>query len=171
MSNNKANGWQKAQTVAQYLQVGIVAFSAFFIWSQLRQQKMLFDQQVKLSRAANTQTLVNLITPLNLKVTDPQMAELWVKGLDGIDKEPDLKKREIQRAQYESLIASNMIFYENVFSQYQAGLLNEDIYNGWDKDLAAFIQQHKIGKLWDKHKDLYRKDFSDRVDQIIASQK
>jgi hypothetical protein len=171
MSDNKANGWQKAQTIAQYVQVGIVAVSAFFVLSQLRQQKLLFDQQVKLSRAANTQALVNLITPLNLKLTDPQMAELWVKGLDGIEEEPDLTKREIQKAQYESLVASNMIFYENVFSQYRAGLLDEDIYNGWDKDLAAFIEEHKIAKVWGNDKDLYRKDFSDRVDQIIASQK
>lgn len=171
MSDNKANGWQKASTIAQYLQVTIVVISACLIYSQLRQQRLLFDQQVKLNRAANTQAFVSLITPLNLKVTDPQMAELWVKGLDGIEQVSDPKQRAIEKEQYGSLIASNMIFYENVFSQYRAGLLDEDIYNGWDKDLADFIQRHKIAKVWDQRKDLYRKDFSDHVDQIIASQK
>lgn len=171
MSNNQANGWQKAQTIAQCFQVAIVTCSAILIFSQLRQQKLLFDQQVKLSRAANTQALVNLITPLNLKVTDPQMAALWVKGLEGIEKEPDVNKREIETAQYESLAASNMIFYENVFSQHQAGLLDDDIYDGWDKDLKDFIKEHKIAKLWDRQKDLYREDFQKHVDQIIASLK
>lgn len=157
--------------MAAYLQVIVVGFSLFFIWSQLRQQKLQLAQQTKLSRAANTQTLVDLITPLNLRATDRGMTELWVKKDDGIDKVSDVKERDIEREQYWTLLASYMVFYENAYSQCRAGLLDEDIYNGWDKDLAVFIEEHQIAKHWDKWKDLYRKDFSDHVYQIIASPK
>jgi hypothetical protein len=57
-----------------------------------------------------------------------------------------------------------------VYSQYRAKLLDEEIYQGWDKDLAFFIEKHQIAKHWDEWKDLYRKDFSDHVYQIIKSQ-
>lgn len=70
--------------------------------------------------------------------------------------------------QYETLLASNMVFYENAFSQYRAGLLDQELYDGWDKDLSGFIEEREIALHWDKWKNLYRKDFSDHVDQIIA---
>ena len=170
MTPQPPSGWQKAQTIATCTQVVIVAFSGFLIFNQLRQQKLQLAQQVNPSRAANTQTLTNLITPLNLKLTDRQMAELWVKGFDGIEKVADKNERAIQREQYHALVASNMVFYENVYSQYRAGLLDYEIYQGWDRDLADFIQEHKIAKYWDEWKRLYRNDFGQRVDEIIQSQ-
>jgi hypothetical protein len=178
MCTHTVSRWEKAATIAVFLEILIVAVSAGFIWAQLRQQKLQliqqtqqFDQQLKLSRAANTQSLVDLITPLNLRVTDREMAALWVKGFDGIDKVSNEQERDIQRQQYQSLLASNMVFYENVYSQYRAGLLDEEIYKGWDQDLAIFIEAHRIADRWDPWKKLYRKDFSDHVDQIIANQK
>ena len=165
-----ANRWQKAQTIATWVQVIIVVVSVYLIRSQLNQQKLYLAQQANLSRAANTQALVNLITPLNLKITDRAMAELWVKGDDGIDKVSDVTEREIQREQYHTLVASNLVFYENVYTQFCEGLLVKDIYQGWDKDLAAFIERHKIARRWNELKELYRKDFSDHIDQIIAAQ-
>jgi hypothetical protein len=170
MTPQPVSGWQKAQTIATCTQVVIVAFSGYFIFNQLRQQKLQLAQQVNLSRAANTQTLTSLITPLNLKLTDRQIAELWVKGFDGIDKVADENERAIQREQYHALVASNMVFYENVYSQYRAGLLDPEIYQGWDRDLADFIQKHKIARYWDEWKRLYRNDFAQRVDEIIQSQ-
>jgi len=128
MCNHKVSCWEKASTVATFLELLVVVVSLWFIGYQLQQQQVQLDQQVKLSRAANTQTLVDLITPLNLKVTDRGMAELWVKKDGGIDKVSDVKEREIQKEQYWTLIASYMIFYENAYSQFRAGLLDEDIY-------------------------------------------
>jgi hypothetical protein len=177
MCSHTTSRWEKAATIAVYLEILIVAVSAGFIWAQLRQQKLQliqqtqqFEQQLKLSRAANTQSLVELITPLNLRVTDREMAALWVKGFDGIDKIANAEEREIQSEQYQSLLASNMVFYENVYSQFCAGLLDEEIYKGWDQDLGVFIEAHNIAPRWDAWKKLYRKDFSDRVDEIIACQ-
>jgi hypothetical protein len=171
MTPQPVSGWQKASTIATWVQVTIVAFSGLMIWNQLRQQKLQLAQQVNLSRAANTQMLASLITPLNLKVTDRNVAELWVKGFDGINKIKDPTERQIQTEQYHSLLASNMVFYENVYTQYKAGLLDPEIYNGWDKDLAAFIQKHKLAGYWDEWKDLYRADFAARVSEIIETQK
>lgn len=64
-----------------------------------------------------------------------------------------------------------MVFYENVYSQYRANLLDEQIYKGWDRDLAIFIEKHRIADQWGPWKKLYRKDFSNHVDEIILCQK
>jgi uncharacterized protein with von Willebrand factor type A (vWA) domain len=178
MSNQNVPFWQKASWMAACVQVVVVGFNLFFISSQLRQQKLQLaqqtvqlDQQVKLNRAANTQALVNLVTPLNLKVTERGMAELWLKGENGIDQISDVKERAIQMEQYQSLVVSYMVLYENAYSQYRNGLLDKEIYEGWDKDLEGFIEDHEIAKHWDQWQDAYRKDFSDHVFEIIRRQK
>lgn len=171
MCNHTVSRWEKASTVATFLQLLVVGVSLVFIAYQMQQQKLQLDQQVKLSRAANTQALVNLVTPLNLKVTERGMAELWVKGEDGIDKVSDVKERDIQKEQYETLVISYMVLYENAYSQYRSGLLDKEIYDGWDKDLEGFIEDHEIEKHWDQWQDAYRKDFSDHVYEIIRRQK
>lgn len=170
MSPKKVSGWEKASTVATFLQLLVVGISLLFIGYQLRQQKLQLDQQVKLSRAANTQSLVDLVTPLNLKVTERGMADVWVKGEDGINKVSNPVEREIEKQEYASMIGSYLDFYENAYWQYRNGLLDENIYNGWDKDLADFIEERKMAKHWDEYRDVYNKEFSDHVYEIIKSQ-
>jgi hypothetical protein len=164
MSDEEVSSWQKASTIANYLEVAAVVISLGIIIFQLH-------QQTKLSRAANAQSLVNLITPLNLKVTEREMAELWVKGEAGIDQLSDKQEQLVQRERYEQLLASYMTFYENVYSQNEAGLLDPQVYSAWDKDLASFIEAQKLKQHWNEWKGSYRKDFSDHVDQIIRAQK
>src|SRR6185436_12110986 len=133
MCTNTTSIWEKIMTVATCLQVVAVVVSLYLIVRQLDQQTLQLDQQLKLSRATNIQSLVDLITPLNLRATENEMAEIWVKGDCGIARVSDEKARDIQREQYVTLVASYMVFYENVHSQYRAGLLDQDIYDGWDK--------------------------------------
>jgi len=40
MTPQPVSGWQKASTIATWVQVTIVAFSGLMIWNQLRQQKL-----------------------------------------------------------------------------------------------------------------------------------
>src|SRR5438128_3695797 len=164
MSNYMMSGWQKAATIATFIQLFVVGISLWFIGSQLKQQRML-------SRAANSQAIVGLATPLNLKVLDRSLSELWVKGDEGIEKVTDPQEQRVEKEQYETIIANYMTFYENVYSQHAEGLLDDKIYEGWDKDLANFIDETKMEKRWNKWKNSYRKDFSDHVDQIIAAKK
>jgi hypothetical protein len=163
MSNSKVSGWEKAATIAACIEAFVVAATLFFISFQVYQQK-------KLAKAANTQALVELITPLNLRTTDGEMTKLWVMGEDGINQVPDLKEREIMYERYSTLVSSFMVFYENAYSQCRDGLLDPEISEGWDKDLADFVEEHNIAKHWDEWKGLYRPGFQHRVSQIIAWQ-
>lgn len=168
MSNNTVPFLQKAAWAAACVQVVIVGFSGFLILSQLRQQKLNLDQQLKLSRAANTQTLAGLLAPLNLKLTDREMAELSVKGFNGINQITDPQEQAIQRERLEVLLASGMVFYENVYSQHLAGLLDQKIYEAWHRTLVGFLDAPGMEEFWNKRKKFYHKDFGDHVDQIFV---
>jgi hypothetical protein len=165
------SSWEKWSTVATLGQFIIVAVSLGFIWWQLQQQTAQLDQQLKLSRAANTQALVDLITPINLRLTDYEMAELWVMGDDGIKKIANAKSRKVKQEQYEDLLASHLIFYENTYSQFCHRLLEPEIYEGWDKDLASFLRERKLEAHWNQWRNLYHDDFRNHVDEIIEFQK
>jgi hypothetical protein len=115
--------------------------------------------------------LVDLITPLNLRLTDHEIADLWVRGYDGIQAIPNPRERKIKRQQYDSLIASQMVFYENVYSQFCEGLLEKEIYEGWDRDLADFIKDRALRVHWDGWKNLYRSGFREHVSEIIEFQR
>lgn len=163
--------WEKWSTVATVGQLLVVAISLGFIWWQLQEQTAQLDQQLKLSRAANTQALVDLITPINLKLTEPEMAELWVLGDEGIKKITNPKSRSVKQEQYANLVATHLVFYENVYTQFCHQLLDPEIYDGWDKDLASFIKDRRLEPHWNKSKDLYRSDFREHVDEILQFQK
>jgi len=65
--------------IATWVQSGAVLVSLIFIGYQVQ-------QQTSLSRAANVQTSVGLITPLNLKLAEPDMAKIWREGSEGFKK-------------------------------------------------------------------------------------
>ncbi|SRR6266446_8698133 len=157
--------WMKTQNaaIASWIQAVAVVVTLVFIAIQIR-------QQTNLSRAANVQASVGLITPLNLKLTEPEMAKVWVEGRHGWDQHVAPSEEEIRKEQYENLLVTYLVFYENVFSQNQEGLIDNEIYQGWDKDLEAFIKHQRVKEYWtSERKAKYRPEFRKRVDEIIAN--
>ncbi len=159
-SVSPTSGWEKASTIAQWFQALAVVISLIFIASQLQ-------QQAKLQSASNVQSLAELMTSLNLRLTEPHQAALWEFGVDEINKTADPRERAIKESEYLTLLATFLIFYENVYSQYQEGLLKKNIYLGWDRDLELLIRDHPIEKYWDDWKDAYQEDFRKHVDTIV----
>ncbi|HEX3145488.1 MAG TPA: hypothetical protein VHQ64_16055 [Pyrinomonadaceae bacterium] len=159
--HNKVSKWEKVSTFVTCLQLVVVIISVLLIRSQLR-------QQVDLNKFSNTQSLVGLVTPLDLRTTDPDIARLWVTGDEAIDKIADDTERRMKRHQYRQLVANYLVFYENVYSQHKNGVLDQEIYDGWMADLASFICEHKIARHWQDEREFYRTEFRNEVDKLIA---
>ena len=164
MSEQKTNRWQAISAITSMLQVILLTLSLFFIASQLR-------TQIRLSKAANTQAFVNQLTPVDLRVTDPEISTLWLNGKEGIDQNRRPSVKEIQENQYETLLATYLTFYENIYWQHEKELLDPEIFQAWDNDLASFVAEHKIGEDWDQWRCMYHKSFSDHVYGIIRETK
>jgi TRAP-type C4-dicarboxylate transport system permease small subunit len=116
--------WQVAASIATIIQAVVVIISLWLIWRQVQQQTVQIKQQTELTKIANTQALVGLSSPFNLElIKDAQMAALWVKGAEEYDNFDEVKKY-----QYESLLIWWLIFLENVYYQWNKGLLDQQAY-------------------------------------------
>jgi hypothetical protein len=164
MADHFTSSWDKASVIASLIQAVAVIVSLIFIAYQVR-------KQTKLSRAANMQALAGLISPLNLKLAeDRKLATLWLKGPPVPDVEFEVTEELLDEFQYTKLFATYLIFYENVFTQYQMGLLDEDVYDAWDKDLQAFLESFEtetLEKDWKERRDAYRSAFHQHIDDKI----
>lgn len=153
----------RAYRLATVLQLLVVVCSAILIYNQLKQQAML-------TRAANTQALVNLMSPLNLELArNGELAGLMLRGSKGFGKE--VTQEEVDEDRYTTMLASYLIFYENMYSQHEKKLLDDEIYAGWDKDLEAFVDKWSLEKYWDDWKQLYQPSFSEHVTGLVNAKK
>jgi hypothetical protein len=147
--------WEKRSQQATVLQTAVVVISLIIIWYQLR-------QQVRLTRAANTQAAVAQVMPLNLQlVQNREVNELWLKG----NREEQMS--DVERDRYLTLMDTFLIFYENLFWQHHNGLLDDNIYNAWDVDFKYFIRQTHLEKEWNRKRDAYHEEFRNHVDDLI----
>ncbi len=142
--------------IATILGVATIPISAFFIWLQLRQQTLL-------SKVTNTQTLVEISSPFNLAlIQDPKMAEYWVRGAEDYD-----KYDRIEKYQYKSLLFWWLVLHENIFFQWQSGMLDETIYHSWNLDLKKFAK-FQLSTRWEELKTSFQASFVQHVDSMIT---
>jgi hypothetical protein len=157
------NKWQIASAIATIVQGVVVIISLIFIWRQIQLQTKQISFQTDLAKAANTQALVGLSSPLNIDlIKDPQMAKLWVEGaveFEGYSK--------VDKFRYETLLFWWLILYENVYYQKQKGLLDEVIYTAWEYNLRHFVESKKLQLHWEGMKNFFQQEFIDHVDRVV----
>jgi hypothetical protein len=134
--------------------------SVFFIWYQIRQSN-------RLSRAAYTQSLVEMAAPFLLQLSqDRQLAELWVNGTKNYE-----TMDEVERFRYQQLLFWWLIHHENIYYQYHNGLVDERLYQGWKIELHEFIRAKRIGVFWEKDmKRFFRTEFQQAVETMIVKE-
>jgi hypothetical protein len=156
--------WQVAASIATIIQAVVVIISLWLIWRQVQQQTVQIKQQTELTKIANTQALVGLSSPFNLElIKDAQMAALWVKGAEEYDNFDEVKKY-----QYESLLIWWLIFHENVYYQWNKGLLDQQAYTALEADLKEFIKRQQLGRRWSKLKGAFQTSFVNHVTELIG---
>lgn len=148
---------QSIANIAIIIQTIFFVISVFFIGYQIRERN-------RLTRAANTQALVEVSAPFLLQLSqDRNLAELWVNGandydtLDGVD-----------QFRYTQLIAWWLIHHENAFYQYRKRLLDDTIYHAWQVDLQDFVRRSQLGLFWEKeHKRFFQTEFQQEIERLI----
>lgn len=136
---------------------GIVGLlSVVFLFRELRENN-------KLTRAANTQALVEISAPFFMGlIQDRSMAELYVNGgKDGA------KMDEVDRYRYRSLVSWWLVFHENAFYQWRKGLLDPHSYKPWANDLNVFLKQQNVADHWKEMKMLFQDEFARHVSSLI----
>lgn len=142
------------------LMVGAVVavLSVTLLFRELRENN-------KLTRAANTQALVEMSAPFFLGIIqDRKMAELYVQG--GKD---DAEMDEVDRHRYRSLVSWWLVFHENAFYQWRNGLLDAHSYKPWANDLLVFLRQQNVHVHWKEMKMLFQDEFARHVTRLIEA--
>jgi hypothetical protein len=129
------------------------------VWYQLR-------ENTKLVRTANTQKLVELSTPFNLLIAqDRALAELWLKGAQGLD---DLDA--IDRERYFNLLSWWLALHENIYHQWTQKLIEKDTFTSWTRDLEYFARRQNLRIHWTQINTYFESSFAAHVTAILARQ-
>jgi hypothetical protein len=131
--------------------------SVFFIWYQIREHN-------RLTRAANTQSLVEISAPFLIQLSqDRKLAELWVNGTENYE-----TMDQVDQFRYLQLLFWWLIHHENIHYQYQNGLVDERLFEGWKIELQEFIRAKRIDLFWDQEmKRFFRTEFRQAVEKMI----
>src|SRR5262245_60303266 len=145
--------WADISVVAQGVLLPLSIF--ILIWQ--------VQKQSKLTRAANAQSLVEIASPFNLAlVQDAAMAELWRDGASKYSEmDPILQER------YMNMLTWWILLHENIHNQWREGLIDEAIYNSWQRDLDYFIVKHRMADRWPSIRGFYHVAFVQHVDGLI----
>lgn len=178
---------EEAARLATVLQLFVVMLSLLLIWLQIKQQTRSIEQQgqsleqqaesieqqsksmqlqVELTRAASTQALANMVLPMGIELWKNE--ELMVLTLNGPNRfQRPVSAGKVKEERYQTYLATSLIFYENMYSQHDHHLLDDDIYSGWVNDLKNFVNEEGLERYWDKWKGSYTGGFCSLVSQFV----
>jgi hypothetical protein len=138
------------------LQGVFIPISLLFVLFQLY-------KQTQLTRASNAQALVQISSPFYLLLIQaPNAVELWLHGAERFD-----SLNEIERSQYMAVITWWLLLHENIFHQSQMKLIEQKMYDSWERDLEHFLRHHRLGSRWEKLRGYYHSDFAGHVDRLV----
>jgi hypothetical protein len=150
---------QSLANLAIIVQTVFFIISVLFIGHQIREQN-------RLTRAANTLSLVNVSSPYYLQLSqDRKLAELWINGTRDFE-----ILDEVDQFRYIQLISGWLTHHENVYYQYRNGLLDKTIYQAWEADLQHFVRRVQLGLFWDRHyKRFFQTEFQAKIEALLKS--
>lgn len=142
--------------------VETVAFivSVYFIWLQIRESN-------RLTRKANNRTSFELASPYLMQfVQDRAVAELRLQGARNYD-----ALDEVDQYRYLLLLFWWLILQDDIYYQYQNGLIDTKMYQGWSHQLSQFIHENHLAVHWDSEiKPYFRPDFQALIEQKLRHQ-
>ena len=61
-----------------------------------------------------------------------------------------------------------LILQDDIYYQYQNGLIDDKMYQGWSHQLSEFIQENHLSVHWDRQiKPYFRPDFQALIEQNL----
>jgi len=117
----------------------------------------------RIARAEHAQAVAEQAAEFHFKIVESEtLTELWF----GYGRKPEMKP--VERMRYKGLLQQYLVFQENAFFQYQAGLLDERIYRSLDADLKTAMLKHDLTVLDGPLNELYAPQFADHIKALTA---
>jgi hypothetical protein len=147
-------------TLEKIAAIAAIAESLFVVVSVVLIVVQL-QRQTELARAANFQSTFELSSPFNLElIRDRDFARLWLQGPDAAD--------PVDVFRHESLITWWLLLHENIYFQWKRGLLDNEAYLPWDRDLLDFMERTNLYRTWPKIRGFYQEGFASHIEGALA---
>lgn len=157
MSQEKGNSGRWLDVVSKY--ASIVEAAGLLI--ALASISVQWSQENRIARAEHAQAVAEQAAEFHFKIIDSDsLTELWF----GYGRKPDMKP--VERLQYRALLQQYLVFQENAYFQFQAGLLDERIYRSLDNDLKTAMKKHDLAVLDGPLDVLYAPEFAEHIQAL-----
>lgn len=143
-------------SVAAIVEAIFVIISVFFIWRELR-------ENTQLTRASNTQSLVELSSPFNLQLAqDRELTELWLRG-----SKQYIEMDEVDQHRYRFLLFHALTLQENIYYQHKNKLIDDETYSSWKCSFEYFVEEHNLRLHWEEIEEYYQAGFAEYVSLLL----
>ena len=147
--------WAAIVAISEIIAAGAVVISVVYLAIQIR-------QATKTARATTRNSIAESAQALSQDVIDnADMAEIFVKHLNG----EELNAVEMLRMQ--GRCYRDMRHWENIYYQVREGLLTNDEWSGFRRNLSALFDIEAYREYWISEADLYSDAFREQIDTIL----
>ena len=147
--------WAAIGAVSEVIAAVAVVISLVYLATQVR-------QATKIARATTRNAIAESAQALSQDVIDnADMAEIFVKHLNG----EELNAVEMLRLQ--GRCYRDMRHWENIFYQVREGLLTNEEWSGFRKNLAALFEIDAYRDYWVSEAGLYSEAFREQIDALL----
>lgn len=148
--------WEAVSAIAEVVGVIAIVVSLIYVAVQIR-------QSTKVARAATRQAIADSTESLGSDlINDGGMAEIFVKHING----EELSAVESLRLQ--ARCYRDMQHWENIFYQFNEGLVSLDQWSGFRKNLAALMEIDAYREYWDHEASHYSDSFQAEMMTIVG---
>lgn len=122
------------------------------------------NQNTNAIMVANHQALVALDQDTNGWLRDPEFAEIFVNATKGIDQLSSAQSR-----QYFTFVADKFNAWEFAYLTYESGMMEDNIWKGWDRYYRSLIDTKSNQGYWESAKAGFSPAFVSYVDSVLAA--
>jgi hypothetical protein len=146
--------------------IAVIATLAYLA-IQVRQNTKQMEQSSKVVAASAYQNITDLASRSNvLTATDRDFADLRLRARDGIE---DLD--DIDRLRMTSVVVNLFRNFENIHHQYEAGLLNTDQYESWDRLIAFHLSHRGTRQIWSQVSAVFSNEYQSKISTMLAKRR
>jgi len=146
--------WEAIGAVAEIVGVIAVVVSLVYVSVQIK-------QNTKVARAATRQAIAesteNLVSDL---ISNAEIAEIFVKHMNGEDLSP------VENLRLQARCYRDMAHWENIHYQFTEGMVSNDQWLGFRKNLAALLAIEIYREYWEHESFHYSDAFQAEVESI-----
>ena len=147
--------WEAISAIAEVVGVIAVVVSLIYLSIQIRQNTKVAGAATRQAIADSTENLASDI------LNNGEIAEIFVRHINGED------LSAVESLRLEARCFRDMQHWENIYFQFSEGMVSQDQWSGFRKNLVALLGISAYRKYWEHEASHYSDQFQAEMSSII----